>query len=79
MRFSLRQHPGGKGTAIHMRPKSDILLVIYGARYKPEAYREKVRRIDEMRRSRSGPRSARVSAPPRGRAGSSKDSLAEAA
>ena len=56
---SLRQHPGGKGTAINKRPKSDLMLLIYGARYKPDAYRAKIRRINEKKATKGGPRSRR--------------------
>jgi hypothetical protein len=67
----LRQHPGGKGTAINKRPKSDVMLLIYGARYKPDAYRAKIRRIDEKRASTSSGRVHRVVDPPKPKGGSS--------
>ena len=50
----LRQHPGGKGSAIHKRPKSSVMLLIYGARYMPDAYRAKIQRINGKRKSTSG-------------------------
>ena len=39
---NLRQHPRGKGAASSKQPKSDVMLLIYGARYKPDAYRAKI-------------------------------------
>ena len=56
---NLRQHPGGKGGALSKRPKSDVMLLIYGARYKPDAYRAKIKRIDDGRSASSGSRSGR--------------------
>ena len=55
----LRQQLGGKGGALSERPKSDVMLLINGARYKPDAYRAKIKRIDDGRSASSGSRSGR--------------------
>lgn len=74
----LQQGVGGKGSAITKRPKSLILLIVYGARYKPEVYRAKIDRINKsksggpaMGRNRRG--GAGDVGSSRGDAGSSRD------
>ena len=56
---AMHQHPGGKGGALSKRPKSDVMLLIYGARYKPDAYRANIRRINEKSATTSGSRCSR--------------------
>ena len=67
----LRQQLGGKGGALSERPKSDVMLLVYGARYKPDAYRAKIKRIDLKRSASSGPRSGRQKAAAKPEGGSS--------
>ena len=68
---NLRQHPGGKGGALSKRPKSDVMLLIYGARYKPDAYRAKIKRIDDGRSATSSSRSIRFADVAKPKGGSS--------
>ena len=53
------QGEGGDGGAITARPKSAVVLLIYGARYKPEAYHSKMAIQQAKRKSTSGPRKNR--------------------
>ena len=67
----LRQTLGGKGAALSKRPKSDVMLLIYGARYKPDAYRAKIKRIDDGRSATSSSRSIRFADVAKPKGGSS--------
>lgn len=67
----LRQHQGGKGTAISKRPKSAVMLLIYGARYKPDAYRAKIGRLAAKKSATIGPRAYRGVDQPKPEGGSS--------
>ena len=42
------------------RIKSSVMLMIYGARYKPDKYRAKIWRINEKKSSKCGAREGRV-------------------
>ena len=54
-----RQGEGGDGQSLNKRPKSAVILLIYGARYKPAAYRSKMAKQAQKRKSTSGPRKSR--------------------
>ena len=45
----LHQGCGGKGAAIMKRPKSQVMLCIYGARFKPQAFREKHKALHDRK------------------------------
>jgi len=69
----LRQGQGGKGTAISKRPKSAVMLLVYGARYKPDAYRAKIGRLAAKKSATAGPRAHRSVDQPKPEGGSSAD------
>ena len=51
-----QQGDGGDGTAMSARPKSSIILLVYGARFSEASYRDKHRVSLNKRKVNSGPR-----------------------
>ena len=58
-RHLLAQGEGATGSSMIARPKSALVLLIYGARYTPEAYRSKMASQQAKRKSTCGSRKSR--------------------